>query len=128
MTTEVENPEKDAFYEMSHMQRGCRVCGRTGNYESHHAVERSELRRAGRLDLLWDRRNCLRLCARCHHRHTDRGEPIPLLRLLDMHFEFAFEALGFGAVRYLGQKYAGADERLERYREKWEEEHGRRRQ
>ena len=126
MATEVEHADKCAFYEMSHAQRCCQGCGKTGNYESHHVVERSELRRVGRLDLLWDPRNCMRLCSDCHHRHTVRVEPILLLRLLDMHFEFAFEALGFRAVSYLGRMYAGADKRLQRHQEKWEEEHGRR--
>jgi hypothetical protein len=126
LAIEVENPEKDAFYEMSHMQRCCQVCGATGAYESHHVVERSELRRVGRLDLLWDRRNCMRLCPECHRRHTNRAKPIVLLRLLDMHFEFAFQALGNRAARYLGSMYAGPDERLDRYQRRWEEQHGRR--
>lgn len=119
---EAEDERRAPFYEMAHAQRECRACGRRGNYESHHVVEKSEIKRQGRYDLLWDPRNCMRLCSRCHDAHTDRSIPIPLRELFDMHFDFAFELLGAAAPRYLTEKYVGDDRRLDEYREKAEEE------
>lgn len=120
---EAEDERRAPFYEMAHAQRECKMCGRLGNYESHHVVEKAEIRRQCRLDLLWDPRNCMRLCSRCHDDHTDRGTPVPLRVLLDMHFEFAFELLGLGAGRYLLEKYGGDDRRLDEFERKYEEEH-----
>jgi len=49
----------------------CRRCGDTRNLHPHHIVPRS-LSRIGRDDL----RNCMVLCANCHHAHHG-GQPIP---------------------------------------------------
>jgi hypothetical protein len=76
------------------------------------------------MDLEWDSRNVMRLCHRCHRRHTNRSKPLPLTALFPTHFVFAFYVLGFGAYGYLRQKYAGEDPRLDQHLAKWEEEHG----
>jgi hypothetical protein len=95
-------------------------------YQSHHVVEKAELRRRQRLDLVWDTRNVMRLCEPCHRRHTNRMEPLPLRLLQPQHFEFAFYVMGAAAHSYLGRMYVGQDDRLDEYLARWEGEHGER--
>lgn len=49
-----------------------------GRVQSHHVVEKAKLKRIGRFDLLWDRRNRMRVCTWRHERHTSGFERIPL--------------------------------------------------
>jgi hypothetical protein len=45
---------------------------------------------------------------------------IPLVKLTDDHFEYAFFALGAAAHYYLGQRYDGEDPRLDQWLAKLE--------
>lgn len=119
---EITRANRDRFHETAWGQRVCQGCDQPGQYESHHVTERAELKRRNRMDLVWDTRNVMRLCEECHRLHTVRMKPISLARLLDCHFEFAFYVMGYAAYRYLGEKYAGEDPRLDQYLQKWEEE------
>lgn len=123
---DIEQANREAFHESAWLQRSCQGCDSFGPFESHHVTEKRKLKQVGRLDLLWDTRNAMRLCPDCHNRHTNRAAPIPLSKLTDEHFEFAFYALGAAAHTYLGQSYSGNDDRLELYLAEWEEEHGQR--
>lgn len=49
-----------------------------GRVQSHHVVEKAKLKSIGRLDLLWDIRNRMRVCTWRHERHTGAYERIPL--------------------------------------------------
>lgn len=122
--TQIEISNRRAFHEAAHAQRCCQKCGGFGAYQSHHVVEKSELKRRGRSDLVWDTRNAMRLCPDCHERHTNRSRPIELRLLSAQHFEFAFFVLGVVAHSYLGRLYIGEDPRLDEYLARWEEEHG----
>jgi hypothetical protein len=70
----------------------CRRCGSTKNVEGHHVIPRRILRTLGLGWLIWDRRNRLPLCARCHGRHEMRVAPIPAELLPLSAWEFADEA------------------------------------
>lgn len=99
-----------------------RVCARPGCRSTefaggHHVIYQQELTRIGREDLLWDKRNALRVCLQCHHNHHGIHS-LPLTALTDANYEFAFEVLGERAVDYLRAKYDGDDPRLEEWRER----------
>jgi hypothetical protein len=55
----------------------------------------------------------MRLCVECHAAHHNRSRVIPLLKLLDMHIDYAFEKMGVRAHSYLLRLYSGEDERLD---------------
>ncbi len=102
-----------------------RVCARPGCRSTefaggHHVIYQQELTRIGRADLLWDRRNALRVCPNCHTgTNAHHGlHPLPLTCLTDANYEFAFEVLGARAFDYLRQKYDGDDPRLEEWAER----------
>jgi hypothetical protein len=96
-------------------QRVCQNAGCRNTRESnpHHVVYQQWLKRH-RPDLLWDPRNCLRLCNSCHANHHGLHQ-IPLTCLKDANYEFAFEVMGEAAYDYLRQKYDGEDPRLEEW-------------
>lgn len=100
-------------------QRVCRRvgCRSTDGCNPHHVIYQQELRRIGREDLLWDSRNCLRLCTACHADHHGIHS-VSLVSLTAANYEFAFEVLGLRAYDYLRQKYDGEDPRLEDWRER----------
>lgn len=123
--TDIEIANRRRFHEEAWNQRVCQKCGKGGAHESHHVVEKKQLRQMFRADLFWDPRNCLRLCPMpCHSRHTIGSEKLHLSVLLDANYEFAFETLGGGAYYYLRRHYDGKDPRLEEYHRRWEEENG----
>lgn len=69
----------------------------------------------------------MRLCVECHASHHNRSKIIPLAKLKDMHFQYAFEKMGARAYDYLKRLYGGGDDRLDRWlRETEEDEDGRR--
>ena len=115
------DPVKQVFHEEAKKQR---ICGREGcrctwPWHPHHVVYRQELEKLGITDIavLWDKRNCLRLCPECHANHHGLY-PIKLTSLRDANYEFAFEKLGARAFDYLRQKYDGDDPRLEEWAER----------
>lgn len=64
--------------------------------------------------ILWDPRNCLRLCPDCHMNHHGLYK-LKLKVLRPANYEFAFEHLRAGAGEYLRHHYDGDDPRLEEY-------------
>lgn len=88
----------------------CAMCGGS-RAQAHHIITQQQLRRANsrlRTDvrlLLWDDRNRLALCERCHQRHHSRSRPVTWL-VLERHapgvFEFAAE---LGLTGWLQRTY-----------------------
>lgn len=117
-------PEEDAarrvFHEEAWSQRCCAVCGKTGPFDPHHVVEKKKLKSIGRTDVLWDPRNALRLCPDCHANHTAASRKVPLTRLTDANYDFAFEVLEGAAFYYLRAHYDAEDRRLSDHRTHWE--------
>jgi len=99
-----------------------RLCARPGCRSKefaggHHVIYQQELVRLGRADLLWDKRNALRVCPGCHANHHNLHQ-LPLTCLTDANYEFAFEVLGERAFDYLRSHYDGDDPRLEKWAER----------
>lgn len=109
-----------------------RICGGAGcrcnwPWHPHHVVVRQDLEKLGFSKrneedhwILWDPRNCLRLCPDCHMNHHGL-HPVPLKNLLLANYDFAFEILGDGAGDYLRHRYDGEDPRLDEYEHAWSE-------
>lgn len=108
---DLEASNRRAFHEAAWKQRCCAVCGKGGSFQSHHVVEKQKLRIIGRLDLVWDTRNALRVCGDCHDAHTIGFRRINLDRLTDENYEFAWFVLRAEAADYLRRKYNGSDQR-----------------
>lgn len=121
--SDIEKANKRAFHEAAWAQRVCAVCGASGEYESHHVIERQKLRIIGRLDLVWDLRNALRLCGDCHAKHTGGWRRVFLSRLTDENYEFAWFVLGMEAADYLRRIYQGKDHRWTALNERCEAAH-----
>jgi hypothetical protein len=118
------DPAKVAFHEEAQKQRICRRPGCRSNWpwHPHHVVYRQELEKLGIDDMaiLWDPRNCIRLCPTCHaNQHGLHHLPLTCLR--DANYEFAFEHLGERAGSYLRAKYDGDDPRLDEWERDWRE-------
>ncbi len=100
-----------SFYAEAQYQRVCAVCGSPGTFEAHHVVAKQRLKRMGRLDVLHDPRNALRLCPGCHGGHTCGAKPIPTERLTPDNIRFMCEVLGTAGQNYLERHYTGVDRR-----------------
>lgn len=105
------------FWDAARMQTVCAECGKGGNFDAHHVIERQELRSRG-LDE-WDPDNALRLCdpaatPGCHGNHTTASKRVRLVRLTDRNIDYAFRVLGPFAYDYLKRRYDGDDPRVER--------------
>lgn len=110
MATTISDPR--SFYEEGRYQRMCAGCGATGAFEVHHVVSKQRLKRLGRLDVLYDPRNALRLCEglgtnQCHHKLT-----IPTSALLPDNICFMWEVLDVAGHNYLERHYSGVDRRF----------------
>lgn len=75
--------------------------------ERHHLVPASRIKQLGRLDMLWDQRNALPVDRRCHIRHTDAFERIPISSVPAHAFEFAVELMGDGPAENFWSTYYG---------------------
>lgn len=116
---EAEWLSHDLFRQAAQRQRCCQMCGKAGSdWHPHHVVYAQHLRKAGKP--VYDARNAMRLCVECHASHHNRSKVIPLLKLTDDHFEYAFLMLGPAAHYYLGQRYDGEDPRLDQWLAKTE--------
>jgi len=121
---EAEAMAHDMFREEARDQRECQMCGkmRGTDWHPHHVVYAQHLKLHGHP--IYDTRNAMRLCIPCHAAHHNRSKVIPMSKLLDCHFQYAFEKLGGGAEFYLKQRYGGEDERLARFQREAEEQGG----
>jgi hypothetical protein len=89
----------------------CLACGASPD-DPHHVVYQQHLRE--RTLPLWDWRDGVPLCRRCHDAHHNRSRPLCCSLLPDAALEFAFEHLGAYASDYLSRRYAdvGKDGRV----------------
>ena len=100
------------FREAAAEQLCCQMCGKTGSgWQPHHVVYEQHLKNVGAP--VYDTRNAMRLCLKCHAAHHGRSVVIPLQVLTITHIEYAFAKLGPAAYDYLHQRYAGDDPRIE---------------
>lgn len=60
-------------------------------WQAHHALPKQRLRRAGLHHLVWDPRNGVTLCKRCHERHESAISRIPGAKLPRRVFAFVLE-------------------------------------
>jgi len=88
-------------------QLPCAVCGLAPRYshDAHHVIEAQYLRR-NHPDYIYDKRNALPLCRRCHGRHTSAFSRVPLSQLTDDNLGFVHELLGEYAEDYLHRYYS----------------------
>lgn len=93
------------FREAARAQRVCQNpdCRRpTAAWDPHHVVYEQELRRRGLP--IYDPRNALRVCRRCHQNHHHM-QPLPQIALTTSHLTYAKEALGEFHIDYLNRRY-----------------------
>lgn len=112
------------FHEEAWGQRCCAVCGKVGPFDPHHVVEKKKIKSIRRKETLWDTRNALRLCPGCHANHTGASKKVPLTKLTDANYGFAFWLLGGAAFYYLRSHYDGEDRRLSDHLTRWETANG----
>lgn len=100
-----------SFRQEAQFQRVCASCGGHGSFDAHHVVARARLKRMGLTHRLYDPRNALRLCDRCHERYTNRVLVIETGQLTDDNICFVFQTLGMAGHNYLDRHYTGVDRR-----------------
>ncbi len=84
----------------------CLACGDLldGGWHAHHVVTQQHVRRAD--GDVWDPRNAMRLCTRCHGAHHSRQRPIPYSAVPPDAWDFATELLGQdGAEAFFARYY-----------------------
>jgi hypothetical protein len=113
-----EERRQAAEFKASVEVQPCAVCGTPWvEPDAHHVVSAQELRKR-RLPV-YDKRNALPLCPigttgfRCHERHENGVERIPLECLTDDNLNYASETLGSYAGDYLRAHYSGTIEQQE---------------
>lgn len=78
--------------------------------QRHHVIYRQELKWRG--GSMKDKRNLVPVCKRCHEKHHQAVERLPMRRLPDEFFEFARDLMGAGpAYEWVRRFYAGSDPR-----------------
>jgi len=87
------------------------MCG-ARSPRGHHIITQQQLRRLPEMDdpvhaavVLWDRRNCLPLCDRCHARHHSKFRQVPLGVVLTKAPEVVRFAAEHGLTWYLSREY-----------------------
>lgn len=69
------------FYREVTRGKRCARCGRSARLEAHHVVPKQTLKREidneRHVDVLYDPRNGVALCAICHERHTNASDRLP---------------------------------------------------
>lgn len=74
--------------------RRCHMCGDAASH-GHHVIPKQQLKLHHLEAHLWDLRNYMALCARCHGDHHSWARRIPYRQLSSLHVEFA-ESYGLG--------------------------------
>jgi hypothetical protein len=87
------------------------MCG-AQNPSGHHVITQQQLRKLDGMDdpihsesILWDRRNLLALCDRCHARHHSKYLPVPMAKVLQHCPEIVAFAAENGLTWYLSREY-----------------------
>lgn len=109
--------EQRDFHIEAQGQRVCRQKGCRHNWpwHPHHVVRKQDVEKYSKdASVVWDKRNCLRLCPDCHMNHHGL-HPVKLTSLRDANYEFAFELMGEAAGSYLRDHYDGDDPRLDEW-------------
>lgn len=119
MTSAVITPlgicDPHSFYNEARWQRCCVVCGKSRDFEAHHAVYKQALKRLGLRDnMLYDTFNALRLCELHHMRHHKGIRRVKTKELKDNNITYAFHVFGLYAADWLRQYYddSEADPRI----------------
>jgi 5-methylcytosine-specific restriction endonuclease McrA len=105
---EAQGPLARAWWEAVAKGKSCAVCGRPDRVQGHHVVARQVLRRMAKrygydlLRLLWDPRNGVAVCERCHDAHTTARRRIPRWAIPASAFAFAAE---YGLSYVLEREY-----------------------
>ena len=98
-----------SFWLQARSQRVCAACGSAAHFHPHPVVPQQRLRRLRQP--LWDTRNALRLCVRCHMQFEwggPRKVEVPITVWTDDNVCYTFETLGETAV-VLEDKYGKLD-------------------
>lgn len=69
----------------------CAMCGGRSRVQGHHVVPKRWLKSESLHDLLWDTRNRMPLCHRCHERHENASQRVTRDRLRPQHLDFMRE-------------------------------------
>jgi hypothetical protein len=92
-----QKPMARAWWEAVAKGKPCVVCGRPEGVQGHHVVSQAALRKVAKrfgydlATLLWDERNGIAVCERCHSAHTSAKKRIPVSVVPASAFEFADE-------------------------------------
>jgi hypothetical protein len=99
-----------SFYLEARSQVVCANCQTGARFHAHHVLDKQTLRKRG--EPLYDTRNALRLCTRCHMQFEWAGPgkvAIPVAKLLDINICYLWEVLGVASQNYLTRRYGGLD-------------------
>lgn len=111
MSVAISNPQ--SFWLEARLQVVCAVCKTGGRYHSHHVIAKNFLRR-NRLPL-WDTRNALRLCERCHMQFEWAGPgkvEILARHLTAENMCYIWAVMGAYGSDFLNREYGGSDPRF----------------
>jgi hypothetical protein len=108
-TTSISNPA--SFRAEAQFQRVCAVCGNPGEFDAHHVVAKQTLKKRGLVHRLYDPRNALRLCDRCHAEETACTLKVDTSELTDDNICFVWEVLKEAGQNYLERHYTGVERR-----------------
>lgn len=106
-----------SFHAEARFQRVCAVCGSAGAFDAHHAVSKQRLKKLGLRHLIYDPRNALRLCDRCHERYTNRVMKIQTSLLTEQNICFIWQVLKVAGHNLLDRDYTGIEHRYTQHEE-----------
>ena len=105
------NREARSAWARTARRQRCVMCGARAP-RGHHVITQQQLRKLPGMgdpirseSILWDRRNLLALCDRCHARHHSRFLPVPLSVVLQRCPEIVRFASEHGLTWYLSREY-----------------------
>lgn len=110
MTAVISNPA--SFRLEAEFQRVCAVCEKPGPWQPHHVIPKQWLDKHG--FPLWNTRNALRLCVRCHmqYEHSGRQVVVPEAKLTDLNVCYVFETMGPAGMDFLVRRYGAVGHRF----------------
>ena len=107
MATSISNPQ--SFHAEARFQRVCAACGSWGEFEAHHVISKQRLKQMGLIACLYDTRNALRLCRKCHTRFEQKMLVVTTSMLTRQNLCFMWEMLKEAARNYLERHYTGVN-------------------
>lgn len=104
----LDKENRALFQDAARRQGVCGMCGKGGrDHQAHHVVYEQHLRDFGLP--VYDGRNAMRLCERCHGRHHARYRVIPTKLLPAVAIEYGFDVFGAAAADYFRRYYDDRD-------------------